>query len=74
VTIFDALHGMDVGRLGHALSTAICVPSSLAQDVGLALGGRAGEARIVDVIRKGDFSRCTCVVKTPFNMILEARP
>lgn len=35
---------------------------------------QAGEARIADVIRKGDFSRCTCVVKTPFNMILEARP
>ena len=63
-----------IGRLSYAFSTSICVPSSLAQDVGLALGGQAGEARIADIIRKGDFSRCKCVVKTPFNMIMEARP
>ena len=63
-----------VGRLYSASSTMICVPTSLAQEVGLALGAQAGEARLREVITSGGFSSVRRATETPFNMILEARP
>jgi ubiquinone/menaquinone biosynthesis C-methylase UbiE len=63
-----------VGRAYYAGSTHICVPTSLNQEVGLALGAQAGARRIEDVVRKGGFSEFRKAVETPFNMILEARP
>ncbi|MCB9156303.1 MAG: class I SAM-dependent methyltransferase [Caldilineaceae bacterium] len=63
-----------VGRLSYAASTLICVPTSLAQEVGLALGGQAGEARLREVITGGGFSAVRRAAETPFNMILEAKP
>jgi hypothetical protein len=35
-----------VGRAYYGFSTLLCTPSSLSQDVGLALGAQAGEARL----------------------------
>ena len=52
----------------------ICTPASLAQEVGLALGAQAGEARLAEVIKQGGFSRVRRATETPFNLILEARP
>lgn len=63
-----------VGRLYYAASTMICVPTSLDQPVGAALGAQAGFARLKDAISSGGFSRIRRAVDTPFNMILEARP
>ena len=63
-----------VGRLYYSASTMICVPTSLAQEVGTALGAQAGEARLREVISKGGFTRMRRATETPFNMILEARP
>jgi SAM-dependent methyltransferase len=63
-----------VGRLFYAASTVICTPASLAQEVGLALGAQAGEARLTEVIKEGGFSRVRRATETPFNLILEARP
>lgn len=63
-----------VGRLFYAASTMICVPTSLAQEVGLALGAQAGEARLREVITAGGFGSVRRATETPFNMILEARP
>ena len=63
-----------VGRLYYAASTAICVPTSLAQEVGLALGAQAGERRLSEVITAAGFSGVRRATETPFNMILEARP
>ena len=39
-----------VGRAYYAFSTLLCTPASLSQEVGLALGAQAGEARIRDVV------------------------
>jgi len=39
-----------VGRIYYAASTMVCVPTSLAQEVGAALGAQAGEARLREVI------------------------
>ena len=63
-----------VGRLYYAGSTMVCVPTSLAQEVGLALGAQAGEARLRQVITAGGFGVVRRATETPFNMILEARP
>jgi SAM-dependent methyltransferase len=61
-----------IGRLYYSASTMICVPTSLAQETGLALGAQAGEKRIADVILSGGFDRVKRVAATPLNMVLEA--
>jgi SAM-dependent methyltransferase len=64
-----------VGRLYYAGSTMICVPTSLAQEGGAALGAQAGEARLREaVVTGGGFSQFRRAAETPFNMVLEARP
>jgi SAM-dependent methyltransferase len=63
-----------VSRLYYAGSTMICVPTSLAQEVGAGLGAQAGEARLGEVIRSGGFRAVHRATATPFNMVLEARP
>jgi hypothetical protein len=62
-----------VGRVYYAGSTHICVPTSLNQEVGMALGAQAGAKCIEGVVRDGGFSRFRKAVTTPFNMVLEAR-
>jgi SAM-dependent methyltransferase len=63
-----------VGRAFYSFSTLLCTPASLSQDVGLALGAQAGEARIADVVRAAGFTRFRRVAETPFNIVYEARP
>ena len=63
-----------IGRIYYAASTMICVPNSLSQEVGLALGAQAGEARLRDAVTSGGFSRFRRATETPFNLVLEARP
>jgi SAM-dependent methyltransferase len=63
-----------VGRIFYGLSTVICTPGSLAQEVGLGLGAQAGERRLSAVLREAGFSRVRRATQTPFNLILEARP
>jgi 2-polyprenyl-3-methyl-5-hydroxy-6-metoxy-1,4-benzoquinol methylase len=63
-----------IGRAYYAASTLICTPCSLAQDVGLALGAQAGEARMRDIVTGAGFKRFRRALQTPFNLIYEARP
>jgi SAM-dependent methyltransferase len=63
-----------VGRIYYAGSTVFCVPTSLSQEVGAALGAQAGEAKLREVIGAGGFRSVRRAAETPFNMILEARP
>ncbi|HEX5191909.1 MAG TPA: class I SAM-dependent methyltransferase [Solirubrobacteraceae bacterium] len=63
-----------VGRAYYAFSTLLCTPASLSQEVGLALGAQAGEARIRAVVQDGGFTRFRRVAETPFNLVFEARP
>ena len=63
-----------VGRIYYAASTMVCVPTSLSQEVGAALGAQAGETRLREVITAGGFRYVRRAAETPFNMILEARP
>lgn len=63
-----------VGRIFYSASTMICTPASKSQEVGLALGAQAGEARLRAVVTQGGFSRFRRATETPFNIVLEARP
>jgi ubiquinone/menaquinone biosynthesis C-methylase UbiE len=63
-----------VGRLYYNASTMICVPTSLDQEVGEALGAQAGETTLTEVIRDGGFTKVRKAFAGPFNMIFEARP
>ena len=63
-----------VGRVFYGASTVICTPASLAQEVGLALGAQAGQARLTEVLNEGGFTRVRRATETPFNLVLEARP
>jgi ubiquinone/menaquinone biosynthesis C-methylase UbiE len=63
-----------VGRLYYAASTLVCVPTSLDQEVGAALGAQAGERRLGEVVASGGFRRFRRAAETPFNLVLEARP
>jgi len=63
-----------VSRLYYNASTMICVPTSLAQEVGEALGAQAGEAKLSEVLKGAGFSRVRRATETPFNLVLEAKP
>jgi SAM-dependent methyltransferase len=63
-----------VSRAYYGFSTFLCTPSSLSQEVGLALGAQAGEARIRDVALAAGFTRFRRVSETPFNAVYEVRP
>jgi SAM-dependent methyltransferase len=63
-----------VGRAYYGFSTLLCTPASLSQEVGLALGAQAGEARIREVVESAGFTRFRRVAETPFNLVFEARP
>jgi 2-polyprenyl-3-methyl-5-hydroxy-6-metoxy-1,4-benzoquinol methylase len=63
-----------VGRLYYAASTMICVPTSLDQPVGAALGAQAGFGKLSSLISEGGFGQVRKATETPFNMVLEARP
>jgi len=71
-TVSDNLN--PVGRAYYGFSTLLCTPSSLAQDVGLALGTQAGPARIRDVVTSAGFTRFASVAETPFNRVFEIQP
>ncbi len=63
-----------VGRMYYSASTMVCVPTSLAQETGRALGAQAGEKRLREVIvDEAGFSSVLRATETPFNLILEAR-
>jgi SAM-dependent methyltransferase len=63
-----------VGRTYYGLSTVVCTPSSLAQEVGRGLGAQAGEHQLADVLREAGFAAVRRATETPFNLILEAKP
>jgi SAM-dependent methyltransferase len=63
-----------IGRLYYSASTMICTPASLSQEVGLALGAQAGEARLRRVVEEAGFTRFRRAAETPVNLVFEVRP
>jgi len=62
-----------VGRAYYAGSTLMCTPCSLSQEVGLALGAQAGEARVRSVVMGAGFSHFRRAMQSPVNLVFEAR-
>jgi SAM-dependent methyltransferase len=62
-----------VGRLYYAASTVLCVPHSLSEETGLALGAQAGESRLAELFSKAGYSAFRRASEAPFNLIFEAR-
>ena len=62
-----------VSRAFYAASTAICTPSSLSQEVGLALGAQAGQSRLRAVLAEGGYRNVRLAAESPFNLVLEAK-
>jgi SAM-dependent methyltransferase len=63
-----------VGRAYYAASTLLCVPHSLTEEPGAALGAQAGERRLGEVATAAGFGRFRRAAETPFNLVFEARP
>jgi 2-polyprenyl-3-methyl-5-hydroxy-6-metoxy-1,4-benzoquinol methylase len=57
----------------YSVSSAICTPNSLSQEVGLGLGAQAGQARLGQVFEEAGFTHFRRAAETPLNLILEAR-
>jgi SAM-dependent methyltransferase len=62
-----------LGRLFYACSTALCTPSSLAQDGQLGLGNQAGTARLAEILSAAGFTTVRVATSTPINVIVDAR-
>jgi SAM-dependent methyltransferase len=86
ICFFDCLHDLGdpvgaarhayvgpIARLYYAGSTALCVPHSRSEEVGLALGAQAGPARLAKVFREAGFGSVRTAHETPFNIVLEVR-
>ncbi len=57
----------------YTVSSVVCTPNSLSQEVGLGLGAQAGEGRLQEVFEQAGFTRFRKVAETPMNLILEAK-
>jgi SAM-dependent methyltransferase len=62
-----------IGRAYYAGSTLMCTPCSLSQEVGLALGAQAGEARVRSIVMGAGFTHFRRAMQSPVNLIFEAR-
>jgi len=62
------------GRTMYALSTMACVPTSMAQEVGTALGAMSGERALRRLILDAGFASVDRVAQTETSLVLEARP
>jgi SAM-dependent methyltransferase len=63
-----------IGRVFYSVSTIVCTPASLSQEVGAGLGAQAGEGRLTEVANEAGFSTFRRATETPFNLVLEGRP
>lgn len=61
------------GQIMYSFSTTVCIPNSLSQEVGLALGAQAGEKRLTEVLNEAGFGQVRRAAETPTHMVLEAQ-
>ena len=62
-----------LGAIYYGFSTMVCVPTSKAQEVGLALGAQAGERRLTEVLTDAGFTDIRRAAETPTNIVLQVR-
>jgi SAM-dependent methyltransferase len=62
-----------IGRLYYAASSTICCAHAISENGAHVLGAQAGEDRLANLARTSGFSRFRRALRTPFNLVLEAR-
>ncbi len=62
-----------MAALLYVVSSSVCTPNSLSQEVGRGLGAQAGEARLRQIFEEAGFKHLRRATETPMNLILEAR-
>ncbi|SHN43612.1 class I SAM-dependent methyltransferase [Cryptosporangium aurantiacum] len=62
-----------VGLTWYVSSALVCVPNSLAQPGGAALGAQAGPERLLAAFRAAGFPQARIAATSPFNLVIEAR-
>jgi SAM-dependent methyltransferase len=63
-----------IGRIYYTGSTWLCCAHAISEEGTHVLGAQAGAARLAQVCREAGFSHVRQATRTPFNLILEARP
>lgn len=61
----------DTNAIAYAMSTCICTPTSLSQEVGLGLGAQAGPERLAKVSSEAGFTQFDVVYKTMSHMVIK---
>lgn len=69
----EANFNLVVGRAYFSAATLLCTPCSLSQEVVIALGAQAGEARLRAVVIGSGFGHFRRAAQTPFHLVFEAR-
>ena len=67
------IHDNPMAPLLYHASFSVCIPTSLSQEVGMAMGAQADTERMREVFDAAGFTRFRKAAETPFNLILEAR-
>jgi len=67
------IEGNPLAAMLYTVSSSICTPNSLSQEVGLGLGAQAGEGRLREVFAEAGFTHFRRAAETPLNLILEAK-
>ncbi len=68
----DNIAGNPFAAMLYTISSMVCTPNSLSQDVALGLGAQAGEKRMREIFREAGFSSLERRTETPFNLIMQA--
>jgi ubiquinone/menaquinone biosynthesis C-methylase UbiE len=63
-----------VARMYYSASAALCTQNALSQGGRYSLGAQAGAAQLLAILKDAGFGSASVAMKTPFNLILEARP
>jgi ubiquinone/menaquinone biosynthesis C-methylase UbiE len=63
-----------VARMYYSASAGFCTQNALSQGGRYSLGAQAGSAQLLAILKEAGFQSARVAMKTPFNLILEARP
>lgn len=69
----ENIAGNPAAALYYGASIFFCTPSSLAQDVGRAMGAQSGEAGMRSVFEEERYTQFRAAHTSPFNIVYEAR-
>ncbi len=69
----DNIDNNPMAAMLYTVSSSICTPNSLSQEVGFGLGAQAGEAQLCQVFEAAGFTVFRRAAETPLNLILEAK-